>query len=98
VMMCMRARMGEWTKQDAAISISVMKCQQELLEEAWRQALEQGDTQEQRRVAEHGAFFLFLYCGSLRGFEGPKILLTSLREQIVTRAARERNENHRMLG
>jgi hypothetical protein len=93
VMTGMRARMGERTKQDAAISIAVMKCQQELLEEAWRQALEQGDTQEQRRVAEHGAFFLFLYCGSLRGFEGPKILLTSLREQIVTpgsaRAERE---------
>jgi hypothetical protein len=78
VMTGMRARMGERTKQDAAISISVTKLKQELLEEAWRQALEQGDTQEQRRVAEHGAFFLFLYCGSLCGFEGSKILLTSL--------------------
>jgi hypothetical protein len=87
-----RARMGERPKQDAAISVAVMKCKQELLEHAWMQALESGDAREQRNVAEHGAFFLFLYCGSLRGFEGPKVLLTSLRNQIVApgsaRAAR----------
>jgi hypothetical protein len=78
-----RARMGERRKQDAAISIAVMKCKQALLEEEWSQALARGDLHEQRQVAEHGAFFLFLYCGSLRGFEGPKILLENLRNQIA---------------
>jgi hypothetical protein len=78
-----RARMGERRKQDAAISIALMKCKQELLEEEWGQALARGDLPAQRRVAEHGAFFLFLYCGSLRGFEGPKILLENLRNQIA---------------
>jgi hypothetical protein len=88
-----RARLGERPKQDAAISIAVMKRKQELLERAWEEAVESEDLQAQRAVAEHGAFFLFLYCGSLRGFEGPKVLLTSLRSQIVSpgsnRAARE---------
>jgi hypothetical protein len=35
-------------------------------------------------MAEHGAFFLFLNCGSLRGFEGPKVLLLELKPQIVS--------------
>jgi hypothetical protein len=92
-MVGLRARMGERTKQDAAISIAVMQRKQELLEQAWTDALESEDKQAQRNIAEHGAFFLFLYCGSLRGFEGPKVLLASLRGQIVSpgsaRAVRE---------
>jgi hypothetical protein len=92
-MVGVRARMGERPKQDAAISIAVMQRKQELLEQAWREAVDGDDKQAQRNIAEHGAFFLFLYCGSLRGFEGPKVLLTSLRGQIVSpvsaRAVRE---------
>jgi hypothetical protein len=79
----LRARLGERPKQDAAISIAVMLEKQNLLEEEWEQAIESGDLEEQRRVAEQGAFFLFLYCGSLRGFEGPKVLLAKLRDQTV---------------
>jgi hypothetical protein len=75
--------MGVRRKQDAAILVAVMKCKQELLEQEWIQALARGDRQAKRSVAEHGAFFLFLYCGSLHGFEGPKVLLEKLRDQIV---------------
>jgi hypothetical protein len=39
--------------------------------------------QEKRKSAENGAFFVWNYCGSLRGFETPKILLHVLRQQIV---------------
>jgi hypothetical protein len=89
----LRARLGERSKQDAAISIAVMMEKQKRLEEEWQQVKESGSPQEQRRVAEQGAFFLFLYCGSLRGFEGPKVLLARLRDQIVApgsqRAQRE---------
>jgi hypothetical protein len=66
---------------------------QKRLEEEWQLVKESGSPQEQRRVAVQGAFFLFLYCGSLRGFEGPKVLLARLRDQIVApgslRAQRE---------
>jgi hypothetical protein len=89
----LRARLGERPKQDAAISIAVMLEKQKRLEEEWQLVKESGSPQEQRRVAEQGAFFLFLYCGSLRGFEGPKVLLARLRDQIVApgslRAQRE---------
>jgi hypothetical protein len=78
-----RMRVGERTQQDAAISIQLMLLLQQLLEEDWIQSSEMGNPNARRTIAEHGAFFLFLYCGSLRGFEGPKILLTELKMQLV---------------
>jgi hypothetical protein len=77
------ARVGERTKQDAAISVGVMLKTQELLQEEWAEAIAGGKRQRMREVSEQAAFFLFLYCGSLRGFEGPKVMLSELREQIV---------------
>jgi hypothetical protein len=78
-----RMRVGERVQQDAAISIKLMILLQTLLEEDWLMAVEAGDLAHQRLIAEHDAFFLFLYCGSLRGFEGPKVLLAELKAQIV---------------
>jgi hypothetical protein len=80
----LKARVGERRRQDAAISIGVMILKQQLLEAEWTEALESGNINAQLDVAEHATFFLFLYCGSLRGFEGPKVLLTDLRRQIVS--------------
>jgi hypothetical protein len=78
-----KARVGERRKQDAALSIEVMKALQHTLEEDWNSACESNDTATMRRLAEHGAFYLVVYCGSLRGFEGPKVNLGSTRKQIV---------------
>ena len=78
-----RAGVGERRKQDAAIPIGVMIEMQNLLEEEWAAAIEADDKDEQRRVAENAAFFLLCFCGSLRGFEGPKIVLDELRDQVV---------------
>lgn len=64
-----KARVGEHRKQDAAILIGVMVLKQRLLEDEWSAAVERNDLSMQRLVAEHAAFYLFLYCGSLRGFE-----------------------------
>jgi hypothetical protein len=78
-----KARVGERRKQDAAIPIAVMVALQQSLETDWQDAVGQGDKREQRRIAEHGAFYLFCYCGSLRGFEAPKVVLSDLRKQIA---------------
>jgi hypothetical protein len=78
-----KSRVGERRKQDAAISIHVMLAKQALLEQEWSQAVADGDLEERREIAENAAFFLFLFCGSLRGFEGPKVMLRELRTQIV---------------
>jgi hypothetical protein len=78
-----RARVGERLKQDAAISIGVMKAIQEMLESEWGAALALSDRPTMLNIAEHAAFYLVLYCGSLRGFEGPKVVLHELRRQIV---------------
>jgi hypothetical protein len=78
-----RARVGERLKQDAAVSICVMKATQEMLEREWEAANAVSDQQAMLNIAEHAAFFLCLYCGSLRGFEGPKVVLHELRRQIV---------------
>jgi hypothetical protein len=84
----LKARVGERRKQDAAIPIEVMVAVQQLLEEEWIEAVEMDDAQLQRQVAEKAAFYLFLYCGSLRGFEGPKVVLSDLRRQIVAPGTR----------
>ena len=79
-----KARVGERRKQDAALPISVMVAKQRLLEEEWKDAVEKGDWTAQRKTAERAAFYLFLFCGSLRGFEGPKVVLGDLRRQIAS--------------
>jgi hypothetical protein len=78
-----RARVGERRKQDAAISIGLMVALQLGLERDWDAATELADKQELRKLANHASFYLLLYCGSLRGFEGNKVLLADLRRQIV---------------
>ena len=79
-----KARVGECRKQDAALPISVMVAKQQLLEEEWKDAVEECDWTAQRKTAERAAFYLFLFCGSLRGFEGPKVVLGDLRRQIAS--------------
>lgn len=61
-----------------------MKSIQETLQDEWDEALMSSDIEEQRHIAEHATFYLLLYCGSLRGFEGPKATLHDLRRQIVS--------------
>jgi hypothetical protein len=77
------ARVGERRKQDAALSIDLMLALQTSLESDWVAATTTGEKEALRNIAEHGAFYLFLYCGSLRGFEGTKVKLADLRRQIV---------------
>jgi hypothetical protein len=60
-----------------------MKAIQRSLEEDWQEMAKINNHQRLRSIAEHGAYYLFLYCGSLRGFEGPKVKLSDLRRQIV---------------
>lgn len=76
------ARVGERRKQDMAISIDQMVAIQSLIEERWREAERLGDAEQKRKVAEIGTFFLAGYCGSLRGFEVPKIVLSELKNQM----------------
>lgn len=80
-----KVRVGERRKQDAAIPVEPIKAMQALHEGEWTNALDSGNALEQRRVAENASFFLLLFCSSLRGFEGPKVGLTDLRQQIVAR-------------
>jgi hypothetical protein len=66
-----------------AISIQVMLKIQDALEAELATVQGPGQELERRGIIEHGAFFLFLYYASLRGFEGPKVQLASLRNQLV---------------
>jgi hypothetical protein len=43
---------------------------QRRLELDWSQALERDYRVAMREVAEHAVYFLFCFCGALRGFEG----------------------------
>jgi hypothetical protein len=76
------ARVGEWQKQDMVISIEQMVVIQNVLEDQWREAVRIGDMDNKRRVAEIGTFFLVGYCGSMQGFEVPKIVLTEFKHQM----------------
>lgn len=76
------ARVGERRKQDMAISLEQMIEIQNMLEERWREAVRLNDCEQKRRVGEIGTFFLAGYCGSMRGFEVPKIVLTELKSQM----------------
>ena len=41
------------------------------------------DWQEKMKSAENGAFFVWTYCGSLRGLETLKVFLIYSRQQII---------------
>ena len=77
----LHSRIGDRRKRDAAISIAQMLAIQDMLEEDWSQ-LTQDDLGGKRAIAEDAVIFLAGYTASLRGFELPKIVLTSLRTQI----------------
>jgi hypothetical protein len=83
----LRARVGERRKQDAAISIALMLEIQRRLELDWKQALEGDDALAMREVAEHAVYFLFCFCGALRGFEGNKVPLHELRTKVALDAS-----------
>jgi hypothetical protein len=83
----LRARVGERRKQDAAISIGLMIEIQRRLELDWNQARERDDRVEMREVAEHAVYFLFCFCGALRGFEGNKVPLHELRGKVALEAS-----------
>jgi hypothetical protein len=89
----LRARIGERRRQDAAISISLMLEMQKKLEVRWTRAVESRDTLEMRCVAETGSFFILTYCGSLRGFETPKGVLSDLKKQTLSPEESQENAN-----
>jgi len=76
------ARVSERRKQDMAITINQMVKIQDMLEARWRDAVRRDDLDAKRQVAEIAVFFVVGYCGSLRGFELPKVVLTELKNQI----------------
>jgi hypothetical protein len=80
----LRARIGERCCQDAAISISLMLEMQKRLEARWTRAVESRDTLEMSCVSETGSLFILKYCGSLRGFETPKVVLSDLKKQTLS--------------
>jgi hypothetical protein len=68
-MVGVRARMGERPKQDAAISIAVMQRKQELLEQAWREAVDARTHKrnEISRSMEHSSYScIAVACGASR--------------------------------
>lgn len=75
------ARLGKRIKQDAAISIQVMVKLQEYMESDW-QNLAAGH--DRTHLEQFGTFVLFAFCGSMRGYEVPKTVLTYIRRHIVT--------------
>jgi hypothetical protein len=78
------ARIGERRRQDAAISISLMLEMQKRLDARWTRAVVSRDTLEMHCVAETGSFFILTYCGSLRGFETPKVVLSDLTKHTLS--------------
>jgi hypothetical protein len=79
----LRSHIGERRQQDAAIPIALMVEFQKRLEAKWQEAVIKNDIGLMRETSEDGAFFLFTYCGSLRGYETPKINPQDLRRQII---------------
>jgi hypothetical protein len=79
----LRTRVGERVRQDAAISIALMVEIQRRLELDWQEAMTCDDHVAKREVAEHAVYFLFCFCGALRGFEGTKVPIQELRSQVA---------------
>ena len=77
-------RLGQRTRQDAAISIEVMMELMKRFEDEF-QGGEKGPA-GLRSTAEAACFCLLSFCGSFRGFEVPKVVLSYLREFRVREA------------
>jgi hypothetical protein len=54
------------------------------LELEWQAALKRNDNERITKAAGNGSIHVFTYCGSLRGFETPKILLCDLHHQTLS--------------
>ena len=80
-------RLGQRTRQDAAISIEVMTELMRRFEDDYGLCPE--DSVNQRSIAEAACFCVLGFCGSFRGFEVPKVVLTYLREFRVRQAVGE---------
>ena len=85
----LRSRIGERRNQDAAIFIALMIEIQQLLELEWQLAVKQKTKELIRTLAKNGSFQNFTYCGILRGYKTPKVLLHDLHHHIYLR------KNHR---
>jgi hypothetical protein len=80
----LRSRIRECRKQDAAISIALMIELQRRLELEWQAATARNDKECIRRATENGSFHVFMFCGSLRGFKAPNLLIHDLRQQTLS--------------
>ena len=56
---------------------------QRLLVLVWQLSVKQNDRESIITAAENGSFHIFNYCGSLRGYETPKVLLHYLHHHIL---------------
>ena len=75
---------GECRKQDDAISIALIIEIQQLSELECQLAVKQNNKERIRTASDNSLFQFFTYCGSLRGYEIPKVLLHHLRHQILS--------------
>jgi hypothetical protein len=91
----LQSRIGERRKQDAAISIALMIELQKRLELEWQAATARNDKECIRKATENGSFHVFTFCGSLRGFETPKLLIHDLRQHTLSP---EESAVHAILG
>ena len=57
---------------------------QRLLELGCQLAVKQKDKERIKKAAENDSFHIFTYCGSLRGYETPKVLLHDLCHHILS--------------
>jgi hypothetical protein len=83
-MTTLRSRIGEPRKQDAAIYIALVVELQRRLELEWQADLKRNDKERISKAADNGSFHVFTHCGSLRGFETPKLLLRDLHHQTLS--------------
>ena len=59
----------------------------------WTSTVESRDALEKRFEAETGSLFILTYCGSLRGFEISKIVLSYLKKQTLSPKESQENIN-----
>ena len=80
----LHSSIGERINQDAYIYIALMIEMQQLLELGWNLAVKQSNKEHIRTAAENGLFHNFTYCGSLRIYDSPKVLLRDLSHHIFS--------------
>ena len=80
----LRSSIGEIRNQDAAISIALMIKMQQLLELEWQMEVKQDDKESIRTAADNGLFHIFTYCGILKGYETPKVILHDIHRHILS--------------